>query len=314
MFTKSKMSIVLCFFLLHFFSFFSSFAWNPDAGIISPYTADATISLSSGNGADKINDSDTQTFWQSDSPLPSNFIQRTDLNILAGLGAIGLCTSSNNTACHDVTDTDLDTSTPINVVGSEAFLNIVLPQNSNILSISLKCNTSENINVYVQKENGNDFLMGTYMAENSYGLVRLTHFQNDIASIRLESTADFSVFEVAALADLPTEYAYFGLGEIKPVGWISTRHWMSDNVAATKLYVSTDAENWTQVEQLNPTSLYTIETVLPENVNARYVKLEHTLHDIDWVKASIWEMAVYDKMALLEQCQRHKFKHIVCQS
>ncbi|MGB1207002.1 MAG: hypothetical protein ACPG5B_15255 [Chitinophagales bacterium] len=270
-------------------------AWNPDAGIINPYTTNANISLSSGNEAHKINDGDTQTFWQSEAPLPSNFIERTDLNILAGLGAIGLCTSSNNTACHDVTDTNLDTSTPINRVGNLAFLNIVLPQTSNVLSVSLKCNATADIRVYMQKTNGDNFLIGTYTAENSYGLLRFTHFNTDIASIRLESDADFSVFEVAALADLPTEYAFFDLGEIKPVGWISTRHWMSDNVASTKLYVSTDAENWTQVAQLNPVSLHTMETVLPENINARYVKLEHALHDIDWVKASIWEMAVYDK-------------------
>ena len=270
-------------------------AWNPDAGIIAPYTANASINLSSGNDADKIIDSDTQTFWQSESPLPSNFVKRTDLNILAGLGAVGLCTSSNNAACHEVTDTDLDTSTPINVVGNTSFLNLVLPQSSNLLSISLKCSNAADVRIYVQKTNGNDFLIGTYTAANSYGLLRFPHFDTDIASIRLESDANFSVFEVAALADLPTEYVYFDLGEIKPVGWISTRHWMSDNVAATKLYVSTDAENWTEVAQLNPSSLYMIETVLPENVNARYVKLEHTLHDIDWVKASIWEMAIYDK-------------------
>ena len=55
--------------------------WNPNAGLIKPLTANAKIEASSGTNVNAIRDNNMETYWESDSPLPSNYITRKDLNV-----------------------------------------------------------------------------------------------------------------------------------------------------------------------------------------------------------------------------------------
>ncbi|MBI1227409.1 MAG: hypothetical protein GC192_19410 [Bacteroidetes bacterium] len=86
-------------------------------------------------------------------------------------------------------------------------------------------------------------------------------------------------------------------GQLRPVGQIHTRHWAGEvgTAISTTLLLSSDGIFWQKVAELDPTSLHMVITVLPKEINARYLRLEHQLVRKDWNKAYIWEVKAYDR-------------------
>ncbi len=93
------------------------------------------------------------------------------------------------------------------------------------------------------------------------------------------------------------ESVTFDFGKPRPVGQIHTRHWAGEvgTATTTNVYLSNDGENWQKVATLDPTALHTVVTILPSEILARYLRLEHQLVRKDWNKAFLWEVKAYDK-------------------
>ncbi len=103
---------------------------------------------------------------------------------------------------------------------------------------------------------------------------------------------------VPGKANGTTESVIIDFGQVRPVGQIHSRHWAGEagTATATQLYLSTDGKNWQNVAALEPTALHTVVTILPKEITARYLRLEHTLVVRDWNKAYIWEVKAYDRL------------------
>ncbi len=86
-------------------------------------------------------------------------------------------------------------------------------------------------------------------------------------------------------------------GQTRPVGQIHTRHWAGEpgTATTTQVYLSADGKSWQNVALLDPTALHTVITILPVEILARYLRVEHQLVQKDWNKAFIWEIKAYNK-------------------
>ncbi len=270
--------------------------WNPDAGLITPHTQSSIVFTSSGDEEKHlIIDGNEQTFWQSEAPLPTGYVNRLDLNILLAASAY-TCTSSSNTDCTLITDTDLNSKDTYNVDGTKAFVAINFNEPTGLFTLSVKASVNAPMNVYGVLSDDSEIWLATYNTSDNFSLKRFTTTATNLSSLRLESDAEFSVFELAALAKAPSEYAIIDLGSPKEVGWITTRHWIvGDDVSTTRLWLSNDLTTWTQVGTLDPSALFKITTLVQPPITARYVKVEHLLTGENWKKGAIWEVEIYDK-------------------
>ena len=268
--------------------------WNPDAGLIQSFTVGASTMGSSNGTASNVIDGDEGTFWQSGAPLPLGYINRKDLNILWGLGAAGYCSGTGVSNCISFTDGNLNTATTVTVVGTKARLTLTLPQPAPLRNMSVKCYAADTVFIHVFRSNTDSSLVGVYPVGSNYTTIRFSFVSTPIIKVKLSSKLKFSLFEVAALSDYPSEFVIVDLKSVKTIGVINTRHWAGGNAIATKLYVSSDSINWQFVADLNPGALNGITTNLSPAVNGRYVKILHKLVEADNAKVFIWEASVFD--------------------
>lgn len=271
--------------------------WDPDAGVIPSYTEEnTTIVTSSGGNGNEVLDNDRQSAWQSEATLPSGFIARPDANILHGLAATAACSSTSAANCANATDANLNSSITIPETIGVAGFEVTLAPVSTVHSVSLKGSANAAIDIYVITTDGIQHLIGQYTSADNYQLKNFIAELPASHKIKLSSTADFTIFEVAALAASPTEFVVVDLGSQKEIGWINTRHWAGNgNATATKVFVSSDNNNWIQVGELDPEALHPIITRVEPAIMARYVKVEHTLVSLAWKKVFMWEIDVYDR-------------------
>ena len=114
--------------------------------------------------------------------------------------------------------------------------------------------------------------------QNNYQLIKLNIPEGNFEQLKLVSNAFFQLYEIAAVAELPKEYVALDLGEEKTIGEIKVRHWTGNNTTlATELYVSSDSIHWTFIQNLDPNDLSVQNIVLPDPINAQYIKVEQTL-------------------------------------
>ena len=269
--------------------------WDADAGLVPSYTAGAKILATSNKAeAGKVLDDDLSTAWQSDAPLPEGFIKRADQNIFLKRGASLI----RCPACVDgekMMDGDLSTSSLTRIAGKGG-ITIDLGRNHALFSVSLKCQVKAPVEVKFVDETGLTVSLGTYGIADNFQLKRWEIPGGKATFLALESTADFEVFEIAALADLPKESITLDFGEMRPVGTIYTRHWAGDNAASsTKIFLSKDRQNWTEAASPDPLALHVLITNISPEIQARYLKIEHILQARDWNKVFLWEVKAYDR-------------------
>lgn len=276
-------------------SFILNAQWNNNAGVIYPYST--TILQSSGTGTSNINDDNEQTFWQSDSPLPSGFFNRSDLNLLRGLGGSSVSVQySAGSNIPAATDGNLDTQGNLNMVNNKAWVSYSLSSIPTLRTVSVKAGVSQPLYIYGYRAGGDSILLGTYNIADSYNIRRFSPMQSNITRIKLFSNASFMLFEVGAMGKLPTEYVTLDLGMIKRVGWLETRHFNTTGSALSgRVYVSGNNSSWVQVAALNTSAIPTLPTAISPPRNVRYIKIEFSLPETDWAKASLWEAKVYDE-------------------
>lgn len=272
-------------------------AWDPDAGLVPSYTQHAIVTASSNIAkGNQVTDGDTDSFWQSTPPLPTSFISNPATNILHELGKTSRCKATGNVNCTPVTDTDLDSSIEIPVENEQASISFSLRETGLFKSLSIKASTPSAIKAYIYKSNGDSIQIGTFRQANNFKLLRFSAVNNNISHIKLYSNQAFTIFEMAALSTSPTEYVIIDLGKNKEVGWIEAKHWPGhDHVLSSKMFVSKDKKNWTEISNLNPNIVHKVITVVSPPVMARYIKIEHVLVEADWAKVYVWEVSAYDR-------------------
>ncbi len=273
--------------------------WNPDAGVVASFTKNATVITSSGGTGNLAIDGNNNTSWQSGGStpaLPQGYFTRPDLNIFLGMGSTAQCTNSGLVNAANTTDGNPSTVTSINIAGGNAWIKYAFNSPVSIRTLSVKCGVSSPIQIYAYHQNGDSTLISTLVApSDNFAVKKFSPLLTSVKSIKLISTARFSVFEVAAMSKQPTEYLTVDLGQTRQVGYIETRHWSNGNATATAIYLSTDNVNWSLAGTVNPDALLPIITRPPVQVNTRYVKIEHTLFEVDYAKGFVWEVRVFDK-------------------
>lgn len=257
--------------------------WNADAGLVHSYEI-ASINASSSGAApfSYVTDNSEFTYWESASPLPSNYISQSYNNILL---------NTTNTAC---TDGD-GGSYSFQEAGS---FDISLPADVSVLrGVNIKAqNFGAPILVYAVKFDGSEvFLFEYYDYQNQFkGNYPTGGGINNVQKIRLKCEQYYNLYEVAALSKNPSEYITLDLGYSRFVGQVRFRHINNKN-QVFRILTSIDNENWTMgtVAQKITTKWHSL--YFPQRY-ARYVRIEYDLPFIEWdVKAQIAEIDVYDE-------------------
>lgn len=289
-------SVILFLFILSLNYMLAQF--DPHAGIIPSYTQGANVSVSSITPsaiAENIIDGDEGSFWQSGGALPSGFLVRPDLNILLGLGGTSSSTNSGGLFDVEITDGDVYTGLQIPPVSGKAWVELDLGGTSPFRSLSFKGSVvADSITIWIYHDLGDSLKIGTYNEVDNYSMRRFS-LVDTITKIRLESSSQFTITDVGALAEVPTEYAVIDLGIIQNIGVLETRHFTANSVTKSEVYLSSDSITWNKVFDLNPLALTLVSNYLPTEIPARYIMLKHTMLEENWNKANIWEIRAYDK-------------------
>ena len=271
-----------------------SVSWDPDAGVIPSLTKSAKVIASSNSQTmNKVLDGNAQTHWISDAPYPNGYIQRADLNIL-------LNRKNTNTAitnAKNATDGNEFTEAIVSKKGNKAWIEFQFEKATPLYTVAAKMSKlSKPIEVVAILQNGKKEIIGNFLPTDYDVLIRLKTQLNNVKTLRLQSTEEFNIREVAALATPAKEFVTIDLLQPKIIGWIETRHWAGEGTAtATELLLSADNKKWYKVADLDPNSLHAISTKIEPAVKARYIKVVHTLVEKDWNKVFLWKINAYDQ-------------------
>lgn len=271
--------------------------WDPDAGLYETLSKSATVSASSSannaqNAPEAVKDDNNATAWLSTNPLPDAYVSNERQNIF--LNKVGI--ASNGELMENATDGNLGTSTPTltPLEGEASFTLDFAPVKIHRLGLRLVNNHIEPVNIYVINQLG-DTLSVTYTTDDM-GHIRFPIEMEDVTKVSLTSTAAFSIQEIAAYSESLSEYITLDLGEIKPVSWIAAKQWNGNNTAvSSKLWVGPDLDSLTLLAELDPNSLDIHNIELPEDSQIRFIRLEQQLVDINYKKATVQELTVYDQ-------------------
>jgi len=261
--------------------------WNPDAGLVDSFTTDAIVEVSSGTNSSKIIDGDLMSFWESASPLPSNYIKIPSLNIF--LNKNRFVQSNDVSNFSKILDGVESTYSKIEKQNFE----VTFEKPEKLFLLSVKLNTVDTVFISIYYKN--DTLQFTYLPSDSYGLKAINLSNNKILSIKLKSKKAFEVFEIAGLMAMPTEYIIFDFGKPLPIGWVSSRHYNGDGVASIEVLSSTNKIDWVVITTLNPFATAYINELISPEIIARYIKVKFVLKAIMYQKAKLLEFDVYDK-------------------
>ena len=268
--------------------------FDPNAGVIPSYTEGAIISVTSNkNDINKIIDDDPSTAWQSAAPLPDGFIKNNSQNILLGKTPASKGITRTNDI-NNAVDGDLNNMAFVHAnSGSRAFS--IPVNNSNLFSVSIKCQAKSDIKISAKKTTGKEELIGIYSKNDNFQLIRFEKEIKKVKELLIQSENDFGIFEIAALASPPKESVIFDFNSPKKIGVVNAKCWAGENAAkSTIVYTSNDLKNWSKAVELNPNSTH-VQLIGFQERMATYLKVEHTLLPKDWNKVYFWEIKIYDK-------------------
>lgn len=271
--------------------------WDPDAGLYEALSKNATVTASSSantsqNAPEAAKDDNNATAWLSANPLPDAYVSNERQNIF--LNKVGV--ASNGAAMENATDGSLGNRTPslTPIDGEAGFTLDLAPVTIHRLGLRLVNNHTEPVYIQVINQLG-DTLQTTYSTSEA-GHIRFPIEMEEVIKVSLTSSAAFSIQEIAAYSEPLSEYITMDLGEIKPVSWIAAKQWNGNNTAiSSKLWVGPDLDSLTLLAELDPNSLDIHNIELPEDNRTRYIRLEQQLVDINYKKATVQELTVYDQ-------------------
>ena len=268
-----------------FYSLVTFSQWNPNAGIIKPYTANATIKVSSGTNTNNIADGNLSSYWESSNPLPVNYIIRKDLNLFLDKNRFKLTNKIANlgNAFNGITSSKTSVS--------DGRMEIKLNKAVHIFLLSIKLNTPDTVWILINQQQ-----RISYLPSENYSLkaIDLSNTEN-VNSIKLDCKQPFEIFELAGLYSLPTEDVVFDLGSNQSIGWIGSRHFNGKGVVSISVYVSDNTNTWKQITTLNPMATAFVAQLITPEVNARYIKIKYVLKPHSYQKAKLQEFEAYNR-------------------
>lgn len=267
-------------------------AWNPDAGYVPSWTVGASVTATSNQtDAEKVIDGDQNTAWLSEAPLPDGFISRPDLNIFLHKS---LPESAGKTLQYA---TDGNLSTAATVLPTGPIDSMIFSMDSDrLFSVSLKAAVRSSVDIYFYEGKSQRKHLASYSPADNYQLRRFELPHRQAYRLVFLYSADFQLFELAGLAQEPTESITVDLGQVRPIGQVHARHWAGDSIAVfTRIFLSADGKAWEQVAGWSPDILQENITNLRKELPARFIKIEHSLKALDWNKVFVWEVKAYDQ-------------------
>lgn len=271
--------------------------WNPHAGFIPSLTADAQVNItaSSGDEPDKVLDDDEQTFWQSQAPYPTAFLQNRQQNLL-----LHFFQQNNLAQLAPASDGNLETEVSIKDQNENHAVLIDLQQPTNLYAIAIKASANADINMVLYDQDHKQQHIITYRTSDNYQWKRFSALSLPfkVARIKMECPQNFFLFEIAALETPPTEYVTITLPKAQNIQHIFSRHYQPDKgVAAVRLVVSKDGKTWQPIATLQPNALHSAWSSAPKPEMVQHLRFEFEIVDRDWAKAFLWEIKVYDQYA-----------------
>lgn len=258
--------------------------WNPDAGLVVPYTHQAEA-IASGTNPQAAIDGNLETKWESEPPLPSGYISSADQNLFQNTADYSVTPSGANAAFDGNTETAA-------TLKNGAF-QVTFDAQKAIKMLSVKASGQEPIGLHIiSGSTVNE--KHTITPDDAYKLIKIPLSTENISSIRLSSPAPFALFELAGLNELPYTEIVFDLKRARPVGWIETRHFAGEHVATVDLSIAGENGSFRHLTSLHPGALNTVTTRFGEQ-QIRYIKLRYRLDMVDYAKAFLWEVKAYNK-------------------
>ena len=263
---------------------------NP--GLVQSYTQDAIVLTKTGQHIDSAIDGNITTYWESEAPLPSGYLNNADLNCFLVDNKSRILAEVNNAF-----DGNTDSFEPIErQLANDYRRGFIIPFKSPdkiyLLSVKLACSSPVTMSLIADGQLFTEFIVNpgqNYQLLNFY-----TPYNKKVEQIVLASSEKFQLFELAALNSLPFVTYTLDLKKIMPIGQIYSRHMNQENVTSAEVLVSNDQKSWIRVAELQPAAVAMIPTVLKEEVNARFIQLRFGLQMKEYTKAALWELAVYD--------------------
>ncbi len=260
--------------------------WNPDAGLVKPYTQLAEITCSSGNNLINVSDGNIHTFWESSNLLPDNYINNKEFNIFLNNDKYNI----NISEIQNFVDGSQATFSHI----SDKNIIIRFNKSVKISLFSIKLVTPDSVMMIINTANGKQY--HTITSSQNYQLIEIhPESRDNILSIELKSKNEYDLYEIAGLFSPPREFVLFDLKKSADIGWITSRHYNGEGVSEIKVYLSENKVIWKPVANLNPLNTTPVSLLITPSVKARYIKVEFILKQRNYQKAALHEFAAYDK-------------------
>jgi hypothetical protein len=276
--------------------------WQADAGVVKPFTDMSGVSAqaSSGSAIGVVLDHDLHTAWQSEAPYPTGYVTRKDQNILLDAASQGKCSGTTSDNLSAITDGNLSNSVGVNVEAGKSRITCLLNPPKPIYAVSLKLSTDQPLQLNAISESGQIMPIATLTPSDNFNFQRYTpNLSQPIARLELVGNAAFSLFEIAALSAPAKEFVTIKLPQAQSIGVINTRHFTADsNAVSCQLLVSSDSINFTQVAALSPSAVPSVPTWVNPPKMAKYIRIQYTIKNKDWAKASFWEIDAYNANGL----------------
>ncbi|KYR02695.1 hypothetical protein DLAC_00154 [Tieghemostelium lacteum] len=271
---------------------FVAAVWNPDAGLIYKYPVSTITTSSTAVPGEEslIIDGIINTCWQSSNAYPDEWKTRSYLNILLGYCTANptLCVGASNTG--DITNGEYYDGV---VVSSQLTVSFSSPKSCHRVGVKLSASTAS---VIVDLGTGSStWTQLTIVASGNYQFASSVCSGSAITSVRVRSSAPFTIEEIVYQAEGTYEQVILDLGSNKEVGYI-TGNFYTENSVNSEVSISTSLNGpWTLMGVLN-TSFWGWDVANKQfDTPARYVKVKTNMLDVDWAKAQICDVKVYSQ-------------------
>jgi len=262
---------------------------NRDAGIIEPFTMTAEITVSSGINPENVRDGKGDTFWESASALPHEFIGERDRNLFLDLANFDIV--GNNNSYQLAFDGNTDSKAEFKANNTE----IKLYYRQAIKFFSLKFNTTDTLFIVFHFED-NSIMEKVFTGDGNYTLHSI-EIQNSkvLKSINLHSKSPYQIFELAALGYKLTEWVQFEFNEVKEIGYIQSRHLNWAGIDSIQVLFSNNGTDWNLMNSLNPTAVAPVSILVEPAIYTRFIKVNFYLAPLAYNKANLREFACYNR-------------------
>ena len=238
-------------------------------------------------------------FWQSGQCYPLGYVENAQTNILLGACAAGRCQSTAVAvpSLAAATDGDATTAVDIPAVSGTAWATFALSPPAPLAAVSLRVQADAGVvSVIGLTAAGQRVPLGNVTSSGSQTNLDLVNGPTFV-SVRLESAAVFSLFELSARSGPCSEFVTVDLGRVVAVAALTVRHWAGvEGVNETLYEASEDGVEWIVLRgSLPPLLMGELDTVLSPAVSLRYLRVRHVLQERTSVKVYVWEVTIWDE-------------------